>query len=106
MINFSINGKSFSVDKGQNVQIQNGKVIVDGKEVVDTGAHILEVVVKGDLVNLHADGSVSCDNVKGYVQAGGSVQCDDVGGDVKAGGSVNCDRVNGSIQSAGSVNHG
>lgn len=103
--NITINGKTY---KGRSVSVNNNKVYIDGKRVDDKElpSTILEIEVKGDLVELTADGSVNCDNVKGDVKAGGSVNCDDVGGNVDAGGSVNCDDVRGSVNAGGSVHHG
>lgn len=106
MIKFSINGKSFSIGSGSDINIKNGRIMVDGEIVTDEAKDILRIEIDGDVVNLQADGSVQCDNVLGDLTAGGSVQCDDVMGDVNAGGSVNCDDVKGSVNAGGSINHG
>lgn len=102
----SINGRTFN--SSRTVVVMNGRVIVDDHEVnvgrVKNG--ILEIKVTGTLENLETDGSVTCENVTGTVQAGGSVTCDNVGGNVQAGGSVTCDDVSGSIMAGGSVHHG
>lgn len=120
MIN--INGKTYV---GNNIQITNGKVVIDGKVMNDDlsqdkkieinvvgefkGNLIVtegNVNVKGDIGgNVNAVGSVTCDDVGGNVDAGGSVTCDDVGQSVSAGGSVSCDDVSGSIMAGGSVRY-
>lgn len=102
----SINGFKFSSIK--SVTIKKGKISVDGKEI-DPGEiknGTLEIKVTGTLENLETDGSVTCDDVAGDVQAGGSVTCDDVGGNVQCGGSVTCDSVAGSVMAGGMVHNG
>jgi hypothetical protein len=99
----TINGKNY---EGDNVTVINGQVIVDGKqvsgEVPDT---VLTIKVDGIIKELHSDRSVRVyGKVEGDVHAKGSVNCDEVGGNVHAGGSVNCNDVNGSVSSGGSVN--
>lgn len=100
----SINGKTYN---GNNIQIRNGVVTIDGVVQKDDSAkNAVEIrVLEGDITSLRTDLSVNCNNV-GMVHAGGSVNCDDVRGDVNAGGSVNCDRVGGSVTAGGSVIHG
>lgn len=98
---------------GNNIEIRNGTVIVDGVVVsgVQTAAgsplsgnNAVEVrVLEGRVENLKADGSINAGNVEGDVQAGGSVNCDAVKGSVNAGGSVNCDDVGGNVSAGGSV---
>lgn len=105
MNSVTINGKTY---RGvHSISVVNNRVIVDGKPVdhgkVENG--ILEVRVDGVLDKLEADGSVHCNDVRGYVQAGGSVTCDNVGSTVQAGGSVTCNNVAGSIMAGGSVRH-
>ena len=58
---------------------------------------------QGDILNLHSDFSVNCEDVHGDVHAGGSVNCDEVNGSVNAGGNVNCDDVNGPVHAGGNV---
>ena len=106
----SINGVVYSDLNGTNVNIVNGRVIIDGVEVtVDgvTGTNTREVVIRiegAKVDQVTADGSVKCNNVTGNVNARGSVNCDDIGGAVDAGGSVNCDNVQGNVNAGGSVN--
>lgn len=101
-----VNGVTIAPN-GNNIVIQNGKVIVDGKTVAtDIGNN--DVVVNGDCGSIQCSGSVevkgnsgsidcggSCDvggNVTGSIDAGGSVTCGNVDGDIDAGGSVRCKR--------------
>lgn len=98
---------------GNNIQIFNGKVIVDGVEIsgvnntngvsISTGG-VLEIrVLEGKIENLQADGSITCGDVGGNADAGGSIKCGDVGGSANAGGSVTCGDVGGSASAGGSV---
>lgn len=99
MIN--INGVSYV---GNNINIVNGKVTIDGKNINDLEkATVLEINVTGDLVSLTSDMSVTCQNVLGSVSAGGSIQCNNVGANVSAGGSVTCMNVGGSVTAGGSI---
>lgn len=117
MGNITINGKTWS---GRNIQIRNGRVKIDGKEVSDeSGAVTLKVEVTGDIQSLKTDGDVRCGSVLGYVDAGGSVtvsgavnrgvtaggsiSCGDVDGSVAAGGSVQCGKVLGNVDAGGSI---
>ncbi len=101
----TINGRT--ITGGRSVSIINGVVIVDG-QTVDTGVSgMVEIVVTGgDIHELRTDGSVTCQDVTGKVDAGGSVTCADVGGTVDAGGSVTCDEVHGNVDAGGSVKCG
>ena len=101
---------------GDNIEIRNGKVIVDGVEfdgvmntagVSITNGGTLEVrVLEGRLGNLRADGSIHCENVEGSVNAGGSVHANNVTGNANAGGSVTCGDVGGNASAGGSVKCG
>lgn len=101
---------------GDNIEIRNGKVIVDGVEISGvqntagvsiTSGGTLEVrVLEGRLGNLRADGSIHCENVEGSVNAGGSVHANDVNGNASAGGSVTCGDVGGNASAGGSVKCG
>lgn len=104
MAKVTING---DVVMGSNIHIVGRRVIVDGKDLGKDFTSPLEVrVLEGVINELHADGSVNCNDVAGSIRAGGSVNCDDVGGNVSAGGSVNCDNVSGSVAAGGSVRMG
>ncbi len=106
MNSVTINGKT--ITSVRSISVSNNSVIIDGKKIDHgkTKNGILEVHVTGTLENLEVDGSVTCEDVKGTVQAGGSVHCDNVGGNVQSGGSVHCDDVGGNIMAGGSVSHG
>jgi hypothetical protein len=103
-VSVTINGKTY---QGKNIVVNNNVVTIDGKRVdaEPDDKQILHVKVEGDLHNLDTDGSASCGNVTGYVDAGGSVNCGNVGRYVDAGGSVNCGSVGGNIDAGGSVHH-
>ena len=56
--------------------------------------------------NVEAGGDVDCDAVGGYVSAHGDVSCDSVGEAVNCGGDVSCDNVGGDIRAGGDVSCG
>lgn len=98
----TINGQTFS---GNNIQLKDGRLIIDGEDIGTDGSRVLEIHVYGDVENVTSDKSVSVTGrVLNNVEAGGSVSASDIGGDVKANGSVNCDDVKGSVYANGSVN--
>lgn len=101
----TINGVTY---EGNNIKVVNNKVWIDGKRVdaKPDEQQILHVHVTGTLHNLDVGGSVTAQDVAGYVDAGGSVQCGNVGEYVDAGGSVQCKNVGGDIDAGGSVRHG
>jgi hypothetical protein len=98
----NINGKVYV---GNNIQINSGRVIIDGKTHEDSSiSGVVEVKVEGDIGSLRVTGSATVHgDVKGSVDAGGSVKCENVSGDVDAGGSVNCGSVGGDVDAGGSV---
>ncbi|UGO47808.1 hypothetical protein MCCARTNEY_234 [Bacillus phage vB_BanH_McCartney] len=103
-----INGKSYS---GNNISIQNGQVIVDGKVqdgTVDNKPRIVvqcnveritsteDIHIEGDVTgNVESDTSVNCNNVTGNVKAGTSVNCNNIGGNAVSGTSINCNNIKG-----------
>ena len=96
-----INGISY---QGNSVAIRGGKVIIDGKEQKgEPLSGVVKVKVTGVLQHLECDAAVTCEDVKGSVNAGGSVTCKDVGGSVSVGGSIHCGNVKGSVTAGGSV---
>jgi hypothetical protein len=97
-----INGKTYV---GNNIQINNNQVIIDGVVQKQDGiSGVVEVKVEGDIGSLKVTGSATVNgNVKGSVDAGGSVKCGNVSGDVDAGGSVNCGSVGGDVDAGGSI---
>lgn len=102
MNKITINGKTI-ICSGNNVTIDNGKVIVDG-EVIHESSGDVKAIIDGDVKSVKCEGAVevrgsagtidcggSCTvlgNVKGSIDAGGSVTFGNVGGDIDAGGSV------------------
>ena len=101
MNKISINGFTITTD-GANINISNGKVIVDGKEIKIGDAK--EINIKGDVGNIQATGNVKViGKVTGSIDAGGSIHCENVDGDVDARGSVNSGKVGGNIDAGGSV---
>lgn len=100
---------------GNNIQILNGRVIVDGVEIsgvnntngvsIASGGTLEIRVLEGRVENLQADGSIYCGDIGGSASAGGSINCGDVDGKVSAGGSVNCGDVGGNVSAGGSVKY-
>lgn len=99
MNNIKING--LSITGGRNVTINNGRVIVDGKDVTGDDAKNITIEIQGDVAELSVDvcstisvtgsvgkiktqsGGVRCGDVTGGVQTmSGSVVCGAIGGDV------------------------
>ena len=104
MNKITINGQTYTSLSG-DVNIINGRVIIDGKDVTAAQGPELKIKVEGSIQNLKVDrGSVECGDVGGDVDAGGSVSCGNVSGEVDAGGSVNCGNVGKSVDAGGSVN--
>jgi cytoskeletal protein CcmA (bactofilin family) len=100
----TINGVSY---EGSNITVNGNQVTVDGTKVESGQAGVMTVKVEGDLLNLTTDKSVNVlGTIHGNLHAGGSVNCDDVDGNVSAGGSVNCDNVGGSVTAGGMVLRG
>ena len=99
MIN--INGKIYN---GNCISINNGRVIIDGKEQINGLSGTVKVIVEGNLKSLKADGSVEVNgDVKGNIYCGGSCNCNNVGGDVDCGGSCNCGNVAGDVDAGGGI---
>lgn len=75
-----------------------------GKHLSDHPA-CKEITIRwqADVLDLHSDFSVICEDVQGSIHAGGSVTCDEVHGPVNAGGNVTCDDVNGPVHAGGNV---
>jgi hypothetical protein len=105
----TINGLTIEGDF-RNVNVINGRVIVDGVDYAEQiGKHggVLEIkVLEGTIGELHTSAAVVCQNVTGNVDAGGSVTCGAIGGDVDSGGSVKSGNIMGSVDSGGSVTCG
>jgi len=115
MAQFNMNGTVFS---GKNINIRNGKVIIDGKEQ-KCDDKVINIMVEGDIERLDVTsaekiaiqgnvGSVKTDvanvDINGHVEGGvttevGNVKCGDVGGNVKSEvGNITCENVNGKVK--------
>ena len=116
----TINGIRY---QGNNISIKSDRIVIDGVEVGNSLPAVSELrIVEGTLTKLETDhtvkaencviqnvdasGSVTCEDVGGWVNAGGSVTADDVQGSINAGGSISCKNVGGSVMAGGSVRHG
>lgn len=103
----TINGQTYV---GNNITMEDGKVIVDG---VEQESHYKEPItlyvncnvdkiiieesirVNGDIHgNVIAKNSVNCDKVVGDVSAGNAINCDDIQGNAQAN-VINCDDIHG-----------
>lgn len=106
-------GDSITIRKG-------GRIIVDGKLIVDNAEGVVELVIREGIVNnitssaavtvhgdvqgnVTAEMSVTCGNVGGDVDADMGVTCGNVGGDVDAGMSINCGDIRGSADAGMSI---
>lgn len=108
MNKITINGKTISHSGRGDVSISNGKVTIGGVDVEDLNdidAKVINVVVEGNVENLHTgdaditvNGSVHIANTKN-----GNITCGDVSGDVETkNGNVMC----GSIQGDATTKNG
>ena len=101
--NVIINGQTINCS-GNNITIQNGKVIVDGKVIKSDLCGDVKVVVNGDVNKLNCSGSVEVHGNCGSIDCSGSCKIDgDVNGNIDASGSVTCGKVSGDIDASGSV---
>ncbi len=99
MATINIFGKLFS---GLKIKTDNGKVIIDGKEVADLGKdRNINITVTGNVESLNCNTCVINGNVLGNVEAN-TVTCGDIKRDVEAN-TVYCKNVLGDI-SANTVN--
>lgn len=98
-----INGKKFAVS-GNNVQIGNGTVIVDGVVVQGELNGIVEVRFEGDLANVNSASSISVKgNVHGDAEAGSHISCGDVGGNADAGSHISCRDIKGNADAGSHI---
>lgn len=102
-----VNGTSYECI-GRNISINNGKIKVDGKEIIpSTGRFQREITVEvyGDVESIDSDGSVRVNGNVGEVNCGGSANIGkDVCGDVSAGGSVSViGNIKGNVSCGGSI---
>jgi hypothetical protein len=100
----TVNGKTYV---GKSVSVNNGVVIIDGKQVdEDSDVKYKDLVINGNVGEVRCDGSVNANDVEGNISAGGSINCDDVEGNASAGGSIRCDDIGGNAVAGGSIRHG
>ncbi len=100
-----IDGKEF---QGSNVIIQNGKVVVDGKTQDCELVGDVNVVVHGDVQTLeNHTGNVTAQNVGEVSTGSGDVRCGSVSGSIRTGsGDIFCGKVSGNIRTgSGDVIH-
>jgi hypothetical protein len=93
----SINGKSYS---GNNIVVNNGKVVIDGKNVTPDTKEI-NINVDGNIESIEVD---SCNkfivngNVTKLSSISGDIKCKDVHGGVNTiSGDVECGKVGGNV---------
>lgn len=107
MSTISINGKTMNISSNANIQIVNGKVIIDNKNVEYTfnDNHVIELhILEGSVRNISSDSSINCSSdIAGSVTAGSSVKCKNINGNVTAGSSVKCEVITGNVMAGSSV---
>ena len=112
MSTIKINGKVYS---GNNITIQNGKVIIDGK-TTESNEKIINIIVEGNIETLKVDfcetikandvktlittsGDVTCNNVNSVETTSGDIECNDVNGNVTStSGDINCKSIKGNCR--------
>lgn len=92
MATIIVDGSTYS---GKNVQIINGRVIVDGKETNGKEYGSINVIVNGNLETLDCTSAEINGDVHGNVDAT-NVTCKAIGGDVDAT-NVKCDFIEGDV---------
>lgn len=108
---YFINGKRVGNFSGGNIVVNNGRVIIDGREIETEDSPVINIVVEGnvdalsgDFANITVKGNASAiKTVSGNVEVGGSVSGDvkTVSGNVRANGPIggNVKSVSGDIRS-------
>lgn len=116
-----ISGRKFN---GSSINIINGKVIVDGKDITsdlgDITNNTISVVFTGDLCSLTSDGDVEVNgnvigevkvnnnltilgNIDGNAKADNNLKCNDISGDAKAGNNIQCVNINGNAKAGNNI---
>lgn len=97
-----INGRTYV---GNNIQIKNDTVIIDGVVQEKGLSGILEIKVEGNLVNLQADNNVTIHgDVLGNVDAGNNATINgDVLNNVDAGNNVTAETIKGKVDAGNNV---
>ncbi len=72
-------------------------------EVAPDSVHDIEVTIEGPALNIYSQFSVSCEEVRGNINAGGDIECEGVGGNANAGGNISCEDVRGNLTAGGNV---
>jgi hypothetical protein len=110
MSSVTVNGKTYVVRDGGNLSITNNEIYVDGKLLIGSDSvkekvpSVVNIVVKGNLLNLTSDSSVTVEgDVLGSISAGGSVRCKNIEGNVITHGSLRCGDIVGDVQASGSI---
>lgn len=98
MNTIKINGGSVSIS-GRSVVIQNGRVVVDGKDVTGDDAKIINIEIQGNVESVSADvcNTISVTGSVGTVKTqSGDVRCGDVADSVKTmSGDITCGSIGG-----------
>lgn len=121
MIN--VNNKSYT---GRNIVINNGQIIIDGKNVTPENEKQIEIRVTGDIDTLNVDycdtllvagnvaivttgsGDVNCETISNGARTGsGDIECTTINGNVQTGsGDVNTQTISGSVKTgSGDIKH-
>jgi hypothetical protein len=104
MNQIQINGLTIETDGTANIRVSNGKVFVNDKQISKLGSACHKVIIKGNVGDVQADGSVEVTgNVDGDIDAGGHVTCGDVSGSIDAGGHVTARNVKQNVDAGGHV---
>ena len=82
-----------------------GRSLLSAQEIKQRAlARDVKLEYSGEALNVFSFFDVSCEDVKGSVEAGGDVDCGAVGGFVSAKGDINCGDVGESVNCEGDVN--
>lgn len=95
MNKITINSESFECD-GNNIIIENDKVIVNGKTIKDGLKGIVKVEFEGDLANLNCNTVTVHGNVRGGIDSNTVTINGNVEGDIDTN-TIKCGDVNGDI---------
>lgn len=98
-----VNGKCVSTDGGGTVNVVNGKITVNGKDVMGIPSCTTTIKLEGPVRDVRSDMAVEANVIQGNVDANGSVQAKEIRGNVDANGSVIAGSIGGSAEANGSV---
>ncbi|UUV46557.1 hypothetical protein [Bacillus phage vB_BanS-Thrax3] len=92
----TINGQTYV---GNNITMDNGKVIVDGVEQDVIHKEPIQLTVNCNVEKIFVEESISVHgDIHGDVVAKNSINCMDVIGDANAGFSINCSDIKGNAE--------